>query len=240
MSQYPSPYSPPPGPYSQGGYGYGWNPYDQYLAPARRAGVLMIILGALAMTCGTCALGFSYTPTDQLPAEQQEAFRQMEEQVGMSLMTYMRWAGAGLMVPGVAFVLIGVWVRRGTRAAIVTAMVAAGLAVLYFALGSVLMLVRGAGIQACFQLVLVAPFGLLIVWLAQAWRYAGALGASQSQYQAQYWQYLQQQQQYGQQYPAGGYAPPPGQPPIAPGGSPLPPPPPPPPPPEGGTDRPQP
>jgi hypothetical protein len=219
VSQYPSPYSLPPNPYVPGPLGYGWNPYEQYLKPARRAGLLMIILGSLAMFCGTCFTGLSYVPTDQLAPEQQQLLRQIEKQVGMPAAQYIRWSGIGLLGSGVVLLSVGLWVRTGTRVAVAAAAAVAGLGLVYFGLGALLLLVQGTPVPACFQCLLVALFVLLMVWLVGAWRSAGTMGAVYEQYRAQYWQHLQQQQQYGQQYPGGGTVPPPG-----PGGPPMPPP----------------
>lgn len=205
MSQYPSPYSPPPGGYPQQMY---WDPARDLLAPARRASILMFVYGGLMLLCGGCTLAnaaFLRSP---------ETVRQVRESLpNLELPSPRETAisAAVLLVTAIGFIALGAWVRNGRRGALITSMVFVGLILLYQAGGLILSVAAGAdpaalGISLCFSVVLViAPMVLLLVWLIQALRNSRQVDGAQA-YAQQYWQYAQQYQQQ-QGYPP----PPPGQ-----------------------------
>ena len=110
MSQYPSPYSPPP-------YGYNYyssDPYAHLRAPAKQAGILMIILGALFFACGTCTLGVArLTPWEQLPPEAIGRIQELQAQIDVPLQRLFTVVGIISLVPAIALIVLGLFVRRG-------------------------------------------------------------------------------------------------------------------------------
>jgi len=209
MSQYPPPYSPMQQPY--GGYPAPPPPSPQeLLAPARRAGVLMIVVGVLFVLFGLCMGVFSwmirqpgFTSSPEF-AQAQEHFRQAEIQSGMSVETMLLVSGIVPLALGALFGGLGFFVRGGGFGAIITGIVASAGLLLLLGLGTLGTLVASAANPSnlagvCVYLV---PFGLvllLLVWLIQAARAASRVAAARQQHQAQAWQYQQYQQAYLQQ-----------------------------------------
>lgn len=219
MSQYPP---PPQGPQPPVNFNY-YQPVADPLAPARRASVMMFVLGGLAVLAGLCFAGIASQVTADMFAGTPQAaqFEQIESQMGISLRTLFTIVGVVPLVIGVIFVGLGILVRQGGFGSIITALVltgVSGLAMGFFVIAGVFQALLGgnpaAGGAVC---VYGVPFLLLLVlfvWLMQAVRAASgvtgaAAAAAQQQYQAQMWAYQQQQQQaYGQQQqpqPPGGY-----------------------------------
>jgi hypothetical protein len=109
-------------------------------------------------------------------------------------------AGMGL-VYGVVLVVLGLFVRKGSKGAVVTALVLTGLALLYLCYNTIRTAVVGAqqGVEAasggiCTMLVPLVLYVLLLVWLVQALRETGRQPPG---YPPEYWAYWQQQ--YAQQ-----------------------------------------
>lgn len=213
MSQYPSPYSTPY-PYAAG---YSYDPTGQILAPARRAGILMLVFGGLGLVCGLClGLVAAMVPMDELIAK---SGLQLPSTAGLGMSAEQLLRGLYIVVAvlsviaSLMFLVLGVFVMRGSGGAIITSLVLCILVILALGLnllGSGFQLMMSPGpaelLGAAFILIPMSLQVLLLVWLIQAMRAATQLKALQMQYQAQYWQYQQQQQMYGQQ---GGYAAPP-------------------------------
>jgi hypothetical protein len=251
LSQYPpppySPYNPPPQQQQQPNLGFdyyqpGVAAAQDPLAPARRASVLMFIIGGLVLLCGGClALSGQLVSVAQFPPEQAQVIQQFESQYKTSFQSAMIAFGVILLVLGLAYVLLGVFVRRGGMGSAVTSIVLTSL-VSIFLLLEILSAFIGpmAGPQAmagaCVFALALGAFVLLLGWLAQAVKASRYVAAARQHYQAQYLQYYQQQQAYSQGAygypaqqapPAGGYnygyppgagsgPPPPGQPPRGP------------------------
>jgi hypothetical protein len=193
VSQYPTPYQPPN--YYNQGYYYADDPYGEYLRPARRASVLMFVLAALAVLLGTCALaGLVVYSNPQLMQQYRDQFPNRPVPTSGEML----FAGVFFWISAVVLVVLGVWVRRGGRAAAITALVPVSLVTVFLLLGTLWVLARGLPADACMNAVVVVPLGVLIIWLAQAIGAAGQLKLAMDQYAAQYWQYMQQQQQYAQ------------------------------------------
>jgi hypothetical protein len=203
MSQPPQyyPYQPASDPYSAGGF-------DALLAPARRAGLLMIVLGALNLLCGICG-GVMVAGADfeQILA-QQELPPEVELTPGV-----LQGLAIGMLVVGLAAgigaIVLGLLVRRGASVPVILSLVLTALVVLVLAFlivaGTAAALMQGmAPTPICIWIIPLVLSILLLVWLIQAARNAGQIKAWQQQYQAQYWQ----QQPYGGGY---GYQQPPGQ-----------------------------
>jgi ABC-type transport system involved in multi-copper enzyme maturation permease subunit len=118
----------------------------------------------------------------------------------------------GLVLIGLAFA-----VYRGSRAGIIAAIVICALALLYAMVNVIVISVAGGTVAgglpavACSLILQTVPPLWLLIWLVSALQSTGQLQLAQSQYQAQYWQYLQRQQAYQQHppQPPGSSPPPP-------------------------------
>lgn len=218
MSQYPDPGSypyPPP---------YGYAPYGpDPQAPARRAGMLMFVLGVLAMLGGICLFGFGWAyPLDKLAPEQVQIFQQVEQDTGISPWKIFIAMGVIMTLPALAMLILGLFVRRGGLGSIVTSLVLVGLLILvdaFYVLVGILQVIRGqegalAGL--CMMIVPLVLLAVLLVMLIQAARNAGQVRSAR-QYAHPHWP---------QPYPQGLYgggawpyaAPPPPPPPVDRGG----------------------
>lgn len=209
MSQPPS--SPYPGPQVPQ-YPYGYDPYGQMggvdvLAPARRAGIMLFIVGGLLCLLGACN-GISGLMLDaQQLAESNQQFMPAGQASPIPPETMRILAivfAAGTFLIGILLVGLGIPVRGGNRPATITALILASLITLVvggFVLISLLAAIVSPLMLAftCVTLVPLVLFGLLVMWLIQALRAAGPdVQARLQQQQAAYWQYAQQQQAYHQ------------------------------------------
>ena len=203
MSQ--SPYTPQ-GPYTPptnyaAGYDYGPDP----LGPAKRAGILMYVLGGMTFVSSFCCVGAGVS-LPKLMADQPEAFAELQQipNASMGTIQVAMFVLAGLVFfVGLIMIVLGTFVRGGSKGAIITAMVLTVLTMLLLALwllSSAVHLLAPPGVHSlglCMFLVPLALFGLLLFWLIGAMRAADR--AMAGQYAMQYLQYAQQQQQtYGQ------------------------------------------
>ena len=217
MSQYPSPYQPPPHPNQYA--------YEDALGPARRAGKLMFVLAGLAVLAGFSCAGFGALMPEMLRQRPElfEQFQQIPNATPQLVRTLFFVLAGMIFVGGVVFGILAQFVRRGSRPAIILSLVVSGLVVLYLVLSALNAMAHGgggmAGAQlACSLVMVVVPLallGLLFIWLVQSLRTSGAAAAMQQQYAQQYWQYAYQQQMYNRTPPPGGAPvppmPPPGQ-----------------------------
>lgn len=213
MSYLP-PYSPQQPPY--GGYPPPEMPQspDELLAPARRAGTLMIVIGALSVLCGLWIAWQSsaFDPTGPgLPPEFQRQMQQQveafESQTGMSFRTLLLGMGVAPLAVGAVLGGLGFYVRNGSFGVVITAIILTGglllitgLVLLAGLLQSVAMggAVVAVGV-ACQCGVPFALLALLMVWLVQTARAASRIALARQHYQAQMWHYQQYQQAYLQQ-----------------------------------------
>lgn len=216
MTQYPS--TPPP-------YGHGYDPYQQQpidpLAPARRAALMMFLLGGLLLLCGIGCGTFAMTvPMERLLAESGVTLPQ-QPPPGMSIEELMRIGymvlGVGSFLAGVVLVVLGLFVRKGGKGAVVTSIVIVSLMLLGTGLLTLVSLPQmfqqpGAAIGLCIVIVPIALMIGALIALVGAAKSASQVTAMNQQYQFQMWQYQQQQQAYNQ----GGYAMPPQSPPQTP------------------------
>jgi hypothetical protein len=117
--------------------------------------------------------------------------------------------GVGQFIYGVAAIVLGSFVRRGSWGATMTGTILTGVILL----GNLLFLCSGfvgpgsgrpadAVMGACMMLLPFALFVWQLIWLIQALKSGSMLQAVQGQMQMQYWQYAQMQQQYQQAYQA--------------------------------------
>jgi hypothetical protein len=196
VSQFPPPYSPPPDPNV---YSY-YQPGPDLLAPARRASMLMFVMGALLGLGAVCCIGGGYM-LPRFMTEQPELFSKMQLPPGATTERLQREAiisGIMSFVFCVAMVVLGIFVRRGGTGSAVIASVTTCILILILLLNvfSGLLQARGgppelfAGV--CMLLLPLAALGLLLVWLIQAARAAPRIRLMQQQYASQMWQYQQQ------------------------------------------------
>ena len=168
------PYNPPP--QQPGGYP-DYQPYGQPPSPAlvaaRRAGVTMIVLGSIQLLIGL--LGFvvvSQLDSISTNPQMQEAFRQyrqMAADAGTTIKFLFIAQSTLLAVVGLLLLVLGIFVRRGSRGVVITSIVVTGL-LLLMALWNLLVSFAGGPMQMCMPLVLAVLLGLTLVWLIQALR----------------------------------------------------------------------
>lgn len=210
LSQYPQQQPQPPYPTPPIGYhGYGGPlPGSATGNPAaKRASILMIVLGVLMLLMGGCFAGLGKVLRQiDIPAEQKAQFEQLQAQLppGMSLETVFLIYGIAILVVAVVYVVLGILVRGGGRAWAITSIVLTTLIVLFLAINAVASVIGPVGNAGglCVAIVPLGLFVLLLVWLAQAMKAGPALSpadAAMRQYQMQMWYYQQQQQAYQQQ-----------------------------------------
>ena len=218
MSQYPS-YPPPPYPQGPVDFSY-YTPQADLLAPARRAGILQMIVGSLLLLCGVCVGALPWTlDIGDLFAQSGMAVPELPpgmsvEQVFRILYTSIGAAG-GLL--GVALLVLAVYVRKGSMGAAITSIMIDGLVLLFLALNLIGALIQMASqpavgiLTVIIVLVPMSLFGLNVAWLISAARNASRVAAARQQIQVQYQQYQQHQQAYmqpggyGLAYPPQGY-----------------------------------
>ncbi len=215
MSQYPSPYSPPPSYLSQ--FGYYAPPQLDLLAPAKRAGLLMMILGGLGVAIGLCMAGAGrIMQSTTMPPEVQSQIQQLETQSGVSFFTVVAISGGILLLFAITMIVLGVFVRQGKMMAIILSIIATSILTLLLGIAVLGGLISAAQqgpqviIGVCFWGVPLSLSILQLFWLISAARSSPRAAALQQQYQSQYWQY--QQNMHAYQNSGYGY---PGQPPAA-------------------------
>jgi len=190
--------------------------------PAVRASWLMLAIGVFQILTGALFVAAGYLmPVDQLQPEQAQRLHQLEAQLHASMTTVLVIAGGVVAVMGIYHIAMSFFVARRSRGAIYTTLVNSFLVIGWCAISALGQLLSGdvadAVAGSCFLFMIAGLFVWLIVWLFQALR-SSTSTAAMAQYQAQYWQSLQQQQAFAQP-PAPGVPPP--------GGVPFEPPPPP-------------
>jgi hypothetical protein len=211
MTQHPSPYQPP-----MQTSGYAPTSYSATNGPARQAGILMIILGALLLLMGGCVAGVGASLSkfiDKMPPEQVRMLQEFENSTHISAGKIFVGLGIFLIIVSILYMLLGIFVRGGGLGWTITSIVLTVLTILYLILNVIGSLFQGPGGFAglCFGFLLLGLFGWLFVLLIQAARWGGKVRMGQSQYQQQMMLYQQAMQQYQQPgYGYGyGYPPPP-------------------------------
>lgn len=207
MSQYPQQQpqfqQTPPG-WPTPPMGYAYPGMVDPLAKAKRAGLLVIISGALFLGCGGL-FGLISKTFDQMMAMNSAEMRQsIPPEVNAQLLGR---AAVGLTVFALVLLALGFAVRAGSRVATVVALVFTSLLLLVCGLqllGAFAMAAQVGANAACGIVMIGAMVGLLawqLVALIDALRGGGSAAAAvnpQAAYQAQYAQYLAQQQAYYQ------------------------------------------
>lgn len=219
MTQNYGPYQPPDP--SQYAIHYGQDPRAQMLIPARRAALLMFVLGGIGLAMGACMGFVSALPFDQLQPEQQRQLAEIERVYGVSLRILLIVSALVAAIPSLLMILLAFFVRRGSKLAIYASM---GLVALMLVL-TLLQLVGifGGGSTAaqvafsgCITVMMLSLLILIMTWLIQATRSAPLAAQAQAAYSEQYWRHMQQQQiwQTQQANLPGAQLPPAGQTPI--------------------------
>jgi hypothetical protein len=150
------------------------------LAPARRAAILMYVVSGLALLCGGCMIAVVWA----VPMEQIVAAADMPlpdtSQLGVTTEQLLRIVytvlGIAGFAGGLAYVILAIFVHRGSVAAIIISMIITALVLLWLALNVLVSLPQllAQPLQALLALlVLGVPASLLVVllmWLIQALR----------------------------------------------------------------------
>ena len=212
MSQYPqqSPYQPP----SPQQYPTTFDYYQpagaaDVLGPAKRAAVMMFVVAGVTLLGAFCCAGFG-AMLPQVLAQNPAAAADLQAQMppGMTnemLRVTMIVLAVLVLLLAVGLTVLGVFVRRGSKAAVIMSIVLVVLALLYLLLNTVVSVVmqRAPAPQMAMTVCMMAvPIGMLAFLLVLLW---GALRASdqarvlREQHMQQYWQYAYQQQMYAQQ-----------------------------------------
>jgi len=208
MSQYPSPYTPPPT-QNYGGYDFNYyQPVQDPLAPAKKASIMLYVLGALVLLPSACC-GVVGLMVPAMIAQQPAAFSELSAS-GMSpevAQTVLIAGGVVGLLIAIVMIVLGRFVRRGTVAPAVTAIILVGLIGLYLLINAVgLLVMKMPPAQVVMGMAVtilgLVLIGLLILWLIQAVMAAPRVAQMTNQYQQQMWQYQQQQQMYQQAYAA--------------------------------------
>jgi hypothetical protein len=167
----------------------------------RRAGILQIVLSSLSLLCGACLSAVSPMLTPELLAQQGRAIPP-----GLDFdmfRTIVLISGIVLGASGLILVVLGVFVLRGSRAAIITSIV-------LVILGIVLQLINMIGqfsaggsqaVGGLLNLVVAGILTWLVIWLFQANSAAGQLAGGAAAM-------MSQQQQFPYGYQGYGYPPP--------------------------------
>ncbi len=163
--QYPMPYQPA---------SYGFPPtIDQLLAPARRAGLTMIVLGSIMLLCGICVGGISFVSTEAFWAQMQQQGQNLPPGIDRETMTMgMAVAGGGLSVLGLLYLILGALSRGGGRAWLIISSMIIGLSMLIVLIGTGSAIVNLASnpgniVSVAINLLILGLLVLVMVWLVQ-------------------------------------------------------------------------
>lgn len=203
MSQYPnSPYSTPQ-PFQ---HGYAADPYGAYLAPAKRASVLMIVIGGLICAYGLCNGLMNFFASAEALTKSSREFFGNDSPISLEVARTVGVISSSLMLlAGLAHIGIGIQVAKARPTAIILGMVLTGI---LGAMNGFFLLIAIVGVLIN-PLMFIFAFGLLIPLAVLIWQFIWLLGArkagdhlinAQLHYQQQYAQYQQHQQMYGYGY----------------------------------------
>jgi hypothetical protein len=211
VSQFPSQPPPFPTPYEPPRFhDYRNAPQiPELLAPGRRAATVMFILGGLALACGTLfGTAMSKMPDAALI---HSSGMKMPDTTGLPF-TPIQLLRASILIGAIAMVLVGVtynllaiFVRRGSRVAAIIGIVLSGLAVIWVLFNGIYAFFAAGNMPAgvCtlgFVGVMVPVLVTLMRWLAQSLPAARHLAAYRQQLAMQQ-MHLYHQQQTHQQFP---------------------------------------
>jgi len=116
--------------------------------------------------------------------------------------------GVLIALCGIIFIVLGIFVHKGSRGAAITAIIFTALALVLLSCMTISSVMQSGRVQggrgesmagACMMLAPLAMMVWQLIWCIGAAKAAGEYRAMQQQMQMQYWQYMQmQQQQYMQ------------------------------------------
>jgi hypothetical protein len=189
----------------------GYDPAEALLEPARRAGLLSVILGVLTLLLGSCIGMVGMIPPEQLPPDVRAEFEQIEAQFPsntlFSIQSKFLFASIVILVPGILLIILGFTARRGGMGSIVALMVISILILLLLApslLGGLIGLGGGDPVVlvgTCVLAIPVALLGLQLWFLAGAVRAAPQIWMLRMQQQGAFAEHYQNQQLYRQPPP---------------------------------------
>lgn len=170
---------------------------DALLGPARRAGVMMFVLGGLVLLFAMVCFAGGYTAPQQMAdpslAEVTKPFRQFEEQTHIKIGVALIMFSVALAALALAYLILAPFVLRGAQAAIILSGLLSGAVVVFLlAVAAVAAQGQGAGPTVLFSL----PFGLLLMWLWQALGNTTRLRQTRADWERRRWATLEQQQAY--------------------------------------------
>ena len=164
-----APYAPYPHP--------AYTPTAALRAPARRASVLMMVVGSLTLIFGVL-LGLMALFWGQFASEPElaEQVRQLESQLqGVSVQLMLGVFSGLLGVVGLAMLALGILARKGTPARVIPGLVLTGLVLLFWLANTFAVVRGGSPAQVVFAGLILLTLVLQIVWLIQATRNAPAV-----------------------------------------------------------------
>lgn len=160
-------------------------------APARKAAVMMWVLGALGIVFGFCVAAVFPTMLESMmnssmPEAQQmrQQFQDLEAKSGVSLKTQLFVTGLLFIGAGGVLGIVAFFVRGGGRASAVTGIVLVSLGLIYLAINLLASVAFGGGnpaqllVSLCFVGGLMVLLGMTLRWLIQATRNAPMVQAA--------------------------------------------------------------
>ena len=212
MPAYPPTYAPD----YTAGYSpqYGFWPYyltppEALLGPARRASLMLFLLGGLLLLATTCIGASVIGQTDETLAKALDDMKQVSPDAAAMYTPKMLRSVQGAMAVmigllGITAIILGVVVLSGSRASAITALVLVLLPTLGVALFTLVTLVGGLGMFVAVAALMLIPFALsamTISFLIGAIRAAGQVDAARRQMRAMHQHQQMQYQAYAQQPP---------------------------------------
>jgi hypothetical protein len=172
---------------------------------ARRASVMMYVIGALVLLSGFCCLGMgAMVPKLAQRPDFARTIHSIPNMTPALFQAGMLVMGVIAAIIGIAYIVLGIFVGKASGPAIITAIVLSILCELLLLLYAAAVFTKqGSPAAICFLVVPLVLIGVLLSWLFQAQK-SPRRGNMPADYANQYWQYYQQQQNQGM----GPYVPP--------------------------------
>lgn len=175
MSNQPPPtpppnWQPPQIPYGTPQSSYNYRPTS---SAARTAGVVQIVLGSLALLLSFCLLGgLAIVDSSMLTPQQQAELDRLGVELDGAMQIMFIVAGACMALPGIAYIILGAFVWRGAKVAVVISLVMTGLLMLLNLIGLASSVLSGAvGLEElCPSVAMLGALASLAALLAWAWR----------------------------------------------------------------------
>ncbi len=169
-------------------------------APAKRASILMFVVGAMALLFGGC-MGFTAAMLPRLRdmPEVRQTLATLESQAGVSATTLIIIAAVLFGVIGLAQIILGIFVRRGGLVIAIVGIIFTSLVLIYMCINLAISIITPGQLGgACMSVVVAAVFVAQLILLIQACRNAGQVRWMQQMYAGQT-AWPQQQAPYAQQ-----------------------------------------